>query len=96
MKVTITEMKPHSQFSALLGREVTGLVATATAEHGSAKHTVKVSKLDDETDWVIDAHFLGNGMPMFVHGTFSRCTVLKVAKDELAKALDAHKMEETV
>jgi len=67
-----------------------GWFARVNDEGARSGRTLNLSRLDGETEWTMDALFLSNGYPVFVHGFGSRVTIPQVLMDpDTVAALDA-------
>jgi hypothetical protein len=96
MKITDHQAKRHH--SALTGKTQTLYTAKITTPAG----TLHVSRFPNEAAYLVDASFLANGIPNYVHGEGSRCCLKRQVADpvnqqlrELEDELTLPKVEDT-
>ncbi|HEV7625703.1 MAG TPA: hypothetical protein VGO89_04340 [Streptomyces sp.] len=85
---TVVSIERHEEsgvFGAMVGLEAVLHVVFPGYEK---PNTYVLSRLVDESAWVLDARFGANGFPFFSHGFGSRCTVLSGVHKVLGALLD--------
>ena len=87
----IGETATHTRVRSMFGTGPTMILRTARIDfpgHGS----LAVSRWEDESQWLADAHVKANGFPVFVHGEGDRSCAKKVMADEaiVAALNEAH------
>ena len=85
---TVIELKRHQE-PGLFGMELIGLYAQLKiAVEGEEAETQFLSRLVDETHWIIDSRFKANGFPVWSHGFGARYLRCHTINAELSDGLD--------
>ena len=82
---SMAQREERDFFGHKKGLEAQLEVTTGT---GQRPTTFFLSRLAEETEWVIDAKFGANGFPHFSHGFGARCLRLRTPLPEICDVLD--------
>lgn len=86
---TVTAME-YRQEPSVFGATARGLYAQIDITSAGERPAAYIlSRLVDETHWIIDAHFTANGFPVYSNGFGARYLRVRTIAPELAALLDA-------
>ncbi|KUF20158.1 hypothetical protein [Streptomyces silvensis] len=88
LAATVNQLKRHQE-AGLFGLKLVGLYAQLTITvDGEKAETQFLSRLVDESHWIIDDRFGANGFPFWAHGFGARYLRCHAIHPELADGLD--------